>query len=125
LREQDIIGQIEAARRLYKYNDELVYEILKTVANSQSFFYKVRKEVILSLQKMEIHTFNKFISHEMFLMKIYNTNHILSGDTLVEFYKENDFSNILEHFMDRYFLKAISKCKEEMLPLRPDCLKDF
>lgn len=49
LREQDIIGQVEAARRLRSYNDELVYEILKTVANSQNYFFKVRKEVLKSL----------------------------------------------------------------------------
>ena len=40
---------MEAARRLHSYNDELVYEILKTVANSQNYFFKVRKEVLKSL----------------------------------------------------------------------------
>ena len=74
---------------------------------------------------MEVSTFSKFLRHEMFLMKIYDTGHKLAGaQSAVEFYKENDFSNILEYFMDRYFLKSISKCREDMLPLRPDKEKE-
>lgn len=44
---------------------------------------------------MEIFTFNKFISHESFLLKMFNTNRMLPGDSINTFYKENDFSNIL------------------------------
>ena len=73
------MGQIEAVRRLHAYNEDLVYEILKTVARSENYFYKVRKEVLKSLAKMEIYTFNKYISHEMFLMKLFNTGRLLEG----------------------------------------------
>ena len=38
----------------------------------------------------------------------------------MQFYKENDFSNILEYFMDRGLLKAISLCKEQRLILLPE-----
>lgn len=66
---------------------------------------------------MEVYTFNKFISHESFLLKMFNTRRMLSGDTTNILYKENDFSNVLEYFMERALLKAISKCKEEALML--------
>jgi len=57
LREQDILGQIEAVRRLPEYKEEFVYEVLKSVARSEGYFYKVRKEVLRSLKKMEVYTF--------------------------------------------------------------------
>jgi hypothetical protein len=68
-----------------------VYEILQAVARSENYFYKVRKEVLLSLKQMEIYTFNRFISHEMFLLKLFNKNKLLPGDSNAVFYKENDF----------------------------------
>jgi hypothetical protein len=77
----------------------------------------VRKEVLKALKKMEIYTFNKFISHEMFLLKVFNTKRLLPGDAVNTFYRENDFSNILEYFMERALLTAISQCKEEKLVL--------
>ena len=43
LRENDIIGQIEAIKQLPKYNETLVYEILKTVSESENYFFKVKK----------------------------------------------------------------------------------
>ena len=49
LRENDIIGQIEAVNQLHKYNSELVYEILKTVAKNENYFFKVRKCVLKAL----------------------------------------------------------------------------
>lgn len=54
LRENDIVGQIEAVRKLQKYNSELVYEILKTVSKNENYFFKVRKCVLKALQKMEV-----------------------------------------------------------------------
>ena len=73
---------------------------------------------------MEVYTFNKFISHESFLLKMFNTRRMLSGDTSNILYKENDFSNVLEYFMERALLKAISKCKEEALVLMQDKQKE-
>ena len=42
LREKDIIGQIEAVKALKNYNESTVYEILKTVARNENYFFKVR-----------------------------------------------------------------------------------
>ena len=126
LRETDIIGQIEAVRRLPAYNEELVYEILKTVARSNNYFYKVRKEVLKALSQMEIFTFNKYISHEMFLMKLFNTGRLLeSGEQHAQFYRENNFANILEYFFSRGIITAISKCKEQRLVFVPQKAKEI
>lgn len=111
-------------RRLPAYNEELVYEILKTVAGSETFFFKIRKEVLKALRKMEVYTFNKFISHESFLLKMFNTRRMLPGDSANIFYKENDFSNVLEYYMERALLKAISNCKEDSLPLTSEKQKE-
>lgn len=62
----------------------------------------------------------------MFLLKLFNQNRLIAGSTIansaseMQFYKENDFSNILEYFMDRGLLKAISMCKEQRLILLPE-----
>ena len=42
------------------------------------------------------------------------------SETEEQFYRENDFSNILEYYMERSLIKAISKCKEESLKLNPE-----
>lgn len=118
LREQDIIGQIEAVRRLHVYNEILVYEVLMTVVRSENFFYKVRKEVLKALHKMEVFSFYTHIRHGDLLMKQFNKKREISED--IHFYKENDFTNLLEHFHERHLLKAISKCKDLQLVLMPD-----
>lgn len=76
---------------MHVYNEELVYEILKTVAGSENFFYKIRKEVLKALHKMEVYTFNKFLSNESFLLKMFNSKRMLPGDSVKPFYRENDF----------------------------------
>ena len=117
MRENDIVGQIEAVRQLHKYNSELVYEILKTVAKNENYFFKVRKCVLKALQKMEVSQINKWLSHEAFLLRLYNKRNYDEG---VGFYKVNNFANLLEYYFDRGDLKAISKCKEEKLRLKAD-----
>ncbi len=62
---------------------------------------------------MEISSFNKFLSHEMFLMKLFNNKKLLPGS--LTYFKTNDFTNILEYYFERALLKAMSKCKEENL----------
>ena len=71
---------------------------------------------------MEIFTFSQYISHEMFLLKLFNQNRLIvsTSSSEMQFYKENDFSNILEYFMDRGLIKAISQCKEQRLILLPE-----
>lgn len=117
LRENDIVGQIEAVKQLHKYNSELVYEILKTVAKNENYFFKVRKCVLKALQKMEVSQINKWLSHEAYLLRVFNKKNY---DEAVGFYKVNNFANLLEYFFDRAIIKAISKCKEEKLRLRAD-----
>jgi transcription initiation factor TFIID subunit 2 len=114
LREKDIIGQIEAVHGLTNFNEELVYEILKTVARNENYFVKVRKEVLKALGKMEISTFNEHISHEMFLLKFFDRR---AFDEESGFYKPNNFRYILEYFMDKALVKAIAKCKENKIKL--------
>ena len=114
LRENDIVGQIEAVKQLHKYKEEMVYEILKTVSRNENYFLKVRKQVLKALHKMEISSFHKHLSHEAFLIKCFNQRNF---DEVTGFYKENNFTNLLQYYLDRSLLKSISKCKEEKLNL--------
>ena len=114
LREQDIVGQIEAVRQLHKYNEDLVYEILKTVSRNENYFFKVRKEVLKTMHKMEISAINEHLSHEDFLLKCFNQKNF---DKVTGFYRENNFTNLLQYYLDRSVLKYISKSKEEKLRL--------
>ena len=117
LREQDVVGQIEAIEQLPKYNEDLVYEILKTVSRNENFFYKVRKHALLAMHRMEVSAFNKYLSHEAFLVKSFNQRNF---DEITGFYKENNFADLLHYYLDRSLLKAISKCKEQKLKLTDD-----
>jgi len=117
LRETDIIGQIEAVNQLHKYNSELVYEILKTVSKNENYFFKVRKCVLQAMQKMEVSQINKWLSHEAFLIRAFNKKNF---DEETSFYKVNNFTNLLEYYLDRSMIKAISKCKEEKLKLKAE-----
>lgn len=73
---------------------------------------------------MEVYTFNKFLSNEAFLLKLFNNKRLLPGDSVKPFYRENDFSDILEYYLERALLKAISKSKEEDLTLTLDKSKE-
>lgn len=120
LREQDIVGQIEAVRQLHKYNEDLVYDILKTVSRNENYYYKVRKEVLKTMQKMEISMFNKYLSHEAFLIRCFKQSNF---DEATGFFRENNFQNLLKYYLDRSLLKHISKSKEEKLALTPASTK--
>ena len=122
LREQDIVGQIEAVRQLHKFNEDFVYEILKTVSKSENYFFKVRKEVLKAMQRMEISVFNEYLSHEAFLIKIFKERRF---DEVTGFYRENNFSNLLQYYLDRSVLKHVSKCKEEKLVLTAESRQTF
>jgi len=92
----------------------LVYDILKAVSRNENYFYKVRKEVLKTMHKMEISVFNKYLSHEAFLLRCFNQKNF---DEATGFYRENNFMNLLQYYLDRGVLKHISKCKEEKLSL--------
>ena len=66
------------------------------------------------MHKMEISVFNKYLKHEMFLLKCYNLKNF---DEVTGFYRENNFQNLLQYYLDRSILKYISKSKEEKLAL--------
>ena len=63
---------------------------------------------------MEISSFHKHLSHEAFLIKCFNKRNF---DEVTNFYKENNFTNLLQYYFDRSLLKWISKCKEERFKL--------
>ena len=88
--------------------------ILRAVSTNENFFFKVRKQVLKALHKMEISSFHKHLSHEAFLIKCFNKRNF---DEVTNFYKENNFTNLLQYYFDRSLLKWISKCKEERFKL--------
>ena len=87
-----------------------MYEILQTVSRKENYFYKVRKEVLKTMHKMEISVFQKYLSHEAFLLRCFNEKNF---DEVCGFYRENSFTNLLQYYLDRSVLKYISKSKEE------------
>jgi hypothetical protein len=102
---------------LKKLNTELVYEILKAVSINENYFFKVRKEALKGLQKMQTSVFNKYLSHEKYLLKIFNQRNF---DAKLGFYKSNDFTRVLEYYFDKYVLKTLAKCKEQPLMIKEE-----
>ena len=74
---------------------------------------------------MEVYTFQENLSHEYFLIKLFNKNRLLPSENGIIFYKENEFSNVLEYYIERELLQAISDCKEEKLKLKKDKLRQI
>lgn len=107
---------------LSEFNDETVYEILKSVARNENYFVKVRKAVLKALGKMQISDFNEHISHEMFLLKFFDKRNF---DETSGFYRPNNFQSILEYLMDKSLVKAIAKCKEQKLKLNSEKEKEI
>lgn len=70
---------------------------------------------------MQTSQFNQYLSHEKFLIKIFNQRNF---NEEIGFYHSNDFSKILEYYFDKYLLQTLSKCKESPLPLKSD-LRDL
>ena len=66
---------------------------------------------------MEVSEINKWLSHEAFLIRAFNKKNY---DEDTGFYKVKNFTNLLEYYHDRAIIKAISKCKEEKLKLKPE-----
>jgi hypothetical protein len=66
---------------------------------------------------MQTSQFNQYLSHEKFLIKIFNQRNF---DENIGFYKSNDFSKVMEYFFDKYLLKTLSKCKEIPLAIRDE-----
>lgn len=118
LQERDYIGQIEACKELRNYNDEFVYEILKSVVKNEKYFFKVRKHALRSLQAINVSEFGQFLSHEKsFLVQYFNQRNF---NDKIGFYRSNDFKNILEYYINTYLIQAVAKSKERKLMLRED-----
>lgn len=60
----------------------------------------------------------------MFLINLFNKNRILSDESNAIFYKENNFTNVLQYFVEREIIKAISRCKNEEFILKQDKKKE-
>ena len=68
--------------------------------------------MLKALKKMEISAFNQFLSHEANLIRFFNRRNF---NEKIGFQKANHFGDILEYFLNKSLIKAISKCKEEKL----------
>lgn len=77
------------------------------MSTNEGYYFKVRKVALKYMQKMQTSQFNEFLSHEKFIIKIFNQRNF---DESLGFYKSNDFTKILEYFFDKYLLKTLSKC---------------
>jgi len=118
LQERDHIAQIEACKALRRYHEEFVYEVLKSVAKNEKFFFKVRKQALRSLEAIQVSVFSQFLSHEKsFLVNYFNSRNF---NEKIGFYRSNDFKNVLEYFINTYMLKSLAKSKEQKLPVVED-----
>ena len=121
LQDRDYISQIEACYELRNYNDEFVYEILKSVAKNEKYFIKVRKQALRSLEIIQVSAFSQFLSHEKsFLINYYNQRNF---NEKIGFYKSNDFKNVLEYYLNTYLLRSLAKSKERKLMIREDLIQ--
>lgn len=118
LQDRDFLGQIEACKELSNYHDKFVYNILQQVAMNEKYFYKVRKYALRALQEINVRAFESYLSHEkMFLILNYNQRNF---NEKIGYYRSNDFSNVLEYYVNMYMLRCIAKSKEKEMPLKED-----
>lgn len=118
LQEKDYMAKIEACKALSSYNEEFVYEILKSVAKNEQLFIKVRKQALKSLDKIRASVFSQFLSHEKsFLVNYFNKRNF---NDKIGFYKSNNFKNITEYYMNTYVLGSLANSREHKLPVRED-----
>jgi len=118
LQERDYIGQIEACKELKNYNDEFVYEILKSIVKNEKYFFKVRKHALRALQEINVRGFGEFLSHEKsFLINYFNHRNF---NEKIGFYRSNDFRNVLEYYVNTYLIRALAKSKERKLAIKDD-----
>lgn len=90
---------------------------MKSVSINENYFFKVRKVALITLQKMETQQFNKYLSHEKFLVKVFNQRNF---DKKIGFYRSNNFSKMLEYYTDKAILRILARCKESPLNLKEE-----
>ncbi len=54
------------------------------------------------------------------MIKVFNKRCYDAG---LGFYKANDFTKVLEYFIDKYLIKTLGKCKEEEFLILPDVME--
>ena len=72
LKEKDIIGQYEAIHALKNFKTEQAYDALKHVIQNKEYFYKIRQEAVKAITEMKTKDFQKYLSTEKLLIKIFN-----------------------------------------------------
>ena len=113
LKEKDHLGQIEAIRELANYHDEYVYELLKSIAKNEKYFFKVRKHAIRSLQAINVAAFREHLSHEkFFLIKTFQGRYF---NDRTGFYVHNNFANVIDYYMRNYLLDGLCASRESKL----------
>lgn len=118
LQDRDYIGQIEACKELKNYDDKFVYNILQQIAMNEKYFFKVRKHALRSLQEINVRTFDNYLSHEKtFLVFYFNQRNY---NEKIGYYRSNEFTNMLEYYVNTYMIRALAKSKEKELPLKED-----
>ena len=104
-------------------SSEDVYKVLKEVAKNEFFFFKVRKHAFKALEAIQVRAFNKLLSHEMtFLIHYFKQRNF---DEDIGFYKANNFSNVLEYYINNYLIKSLSKSREQQIGVRSGVEKDL
>ena len=121
LKEKDYLGQVEACEALAKYNDQLVYDTLQSVAKCEKYFFKVRKAALKSLSQISVREFRANLSKEkQFLLKYFKER---TYDETIGFYRSNDFKNVLEYYVNKYLLDALAESKEcKLAPIQEDLI---
>ena len=104
LKEKDIIGQYEAIHALKAFKTEQAYDALKHVIQNKEYFYKIRKEAVKAITEMKTKDFQKYLSTEKLLIKIYNE------------YDEKGYpkykDNLIRYFIDKTIVKYVSQLRE-------------
>lgn len=109
----DYLAQIDACKALKHYNEAFVYEILISVAKNEKYFFKVRKQALKSLDQIQVSVFSQYLSRESTFLRSYYESRNFNDK--IGFYKSNDFSNVLEYFINTYLLKSLAKSRERKL----------
>lgn len=89
------------------------------MSTHENYFFKVRKLALKYLQRMLTSQFNEYLSHEKFLIKVFNQRNF---DSAIGFYRSNDFSRVLEYPFDKQLLRTLARCKEMRLHIQSQIL---
>mmetsp|Transcript_10031 Transcript_10031/g.15256 ORF Transcript_10031/g.15256 Transcript_10031/m.15256 type:complete len:109 (-) Transcript_10031:1828-2154(-) len=90
---------------------------------NEYFFFKVRKHALRALEKIQVSAFRQLLSYEKtYLIHYFKQRNF---NDKIGFYKANDFSNVLEYYVNTYLLRSLSKSKESPLMVRQELDVEF